>query len=612
MELTTSMNSRTTFYVTCACLLGTLATVALAQTPVPNAYVVHNLVSDLPGIADKQDANLVNPWGNAYGPGPFWIANNGTGTSTLYDGTGTATPLIVKIPSASSAAGGPVTGVIFNSFNASTNVLNVAAGKTALFLFCSEDGVISGWNNGVDATNAKILVNSSASGAVYKGCALGGTAAAPLFFAANFNSGKVDVFDGKFMPVNLAGAFKNPLIPAGFAPFNVQVIQGRVVVTYARQNAARHDDVAGAGSGFVATYDQNGNLMSNLVAQGALNSPWGIALAPSTFGAFGGDLLVGNFGDGRINAFDPNTGALLGTLQDTQGNPIKIPGLWSLIFGNGTRDKDVGTLYFAAGIGGGPENGPLETHGLFGSIQAPAAFQTSNVVNTASFLAGAIAPNTWITITGNGLSAMQGPWKVTSSELPTQLNNVTVTVNGEAAPISYTSNTQINFLVPADIQPGTPAKIQITNNGLPSAVILVPVNALAPAFFIIGTGSNGNNYIAATHADGTLIGPTAVFKTATPAKPGETIVLYATGLGITSPGIPNGQTITTPLALPVLPTVVIDGMPVKVEYAGLTGTGVYQLNVTIPMGGMTNSDVLVVALLGNGDTQSNAYLTISQ
>ncbi len=207
---------------------------------------------------------------------------------------------------------------------------------------------------------------------------------------------------------------------------------------------------------------------------------------------------------------------------------------------------------------------------------------------------------------------MQGAWNVTSSALPTQLNNVTVTVNGEAAPISYTSNTQINFLVPADIQPGTPAKIQITNNGLPSAVISVPVNALAPALFIIGTGPNGNNYIAATHLDGTLIGPTAVLKTATPAKPGETIALYATGLGVTSPGIPNGQTITTPLALPVLPTVVIDGLPATVQYAGLTGTGLYQLNVTIPMGVMTNSDVLAVALLGNGDTQSNAFLTISQ
>ncbi len=220
-----------------------------------------------------------------------------------------------------------MTGIVFNSFNASPNVLNVAAGKTALFLFCSEDGVISGWNYGVDATNAKILVNNSASGAVYKGCALGGTAAAPLFFAANFNSGKVDVFDGKFLPVSLTGAFQNPMIPAGFAPFNVQVIQGRVFVTYARQNAAKHDDVAGAGSGFLATYDLNGNLMSNLVAQGVLNSPWGIALAPATFGAFGGDLLVGNLRDGRINAFDPNTGVLLGTLQDPQGNPIKIPGL---------------------------------------------------------------------------------------------------------------------------------------------------------------------------------------------------------------------------------------------------------------------------------------------
>ena len=613
-----SMSTRLVTHGVCAATsvfaFGVLAATLVAQTTVPNTYIVHNLVSDLPGIADQQDANLVNPWGNGFAGGPFWIGNNGTGTSTLYDGTGKATSLVVKIPSSTGPTGGPVTGVIFNSFSASTGVLDVAAGKPASFLFCSEDGLITGWNSGVDATNARILVNNSASGAVYKGCALGGTAAAPLLFAANFNSGKVDVFDGSFQPVMSSGAFSNPLIPAGYAPFNVAVIGGKVYVTYALQNAAKHDDVAGAGNGFLAIYDTAGSLMSNLVVQGPLNSPWGLAIAPASFGTFGGALLVGNFGDGRINAFNPTTGGLLGTLQDKNGAAIQLPGLWSINFGNGTRAKDVGTLYFTAGIGGGPENGALESHGLFGSVQAPASFTASNVVNAASFLPGPIAPNTWTTIVGNGLSAMQGAWNVTSSTLPTQLNNVTVTVNGEAAPISYTSATQINFLVPADIQPGTNAKVQVTNNGLASAIIMVPVNALAPAFFVIGTGSNGNNYIAATHADNTLIGPAGLFKTAvsTPAKPDETIVLYATGFGGTTTTIPNGQAVTIPLPLPVLPTVVIDGLPAKVTYAGLTSTGVYQINVVVPQGVATNTDVLTVALLGNGETQPNAYLTISQ
>ncbi len=596
-------------------LAATLVLGASAQVTGPNTYLVHKLVSDLPGVADVTDPHLVNPWGNAFSASPFWVGDNGTGLSTLYDGTGAIIPLVVKIPSASGTGVAPVTGVIINSFGSNTAVLDVAAGKPASFLFCSEDGVISGWNSSVDATNAKILVNNSGLNAVYKGCALGGTSAAPLIFAANFNSGKVDVFDGAFQPVVTTGAFTDGLLPAGYAPFNVQVIGGKVYVAYAIQDSAKHDDVAGPGNGFIVVYDMSGNLLSNLILQGPLNSPWGLAVAPASFGQFGGALLVGNFGDGLINAFDPASGRYLGSLKDQQGNAIRIPGLWSINFGIPGRNKDAGTLYFTAGIGGGPNNDPLESHGLLGSIQAPAAFQTSSVVNAASFLAGPIAPNTWTTITGSGLSTTLASWHVTTSALPTSLNNVTVTVNGENAPISFVSSTQINFLTPADIVPGTPAKIQVTNNGLASAVVSVPVVSLAPAFFVIGTNStSGNNYIAATHADGTLIGPAGLLKgaTTTPAKPGETIVLYATGFGQTNPVIPNAQAITAPLPLPVLPTIVIDGLPAQVTFAGLTGTGVYQINVVVPQGVMTNSDLLVAGLLGNGETQPNAYITVSQ
>lgn len=579
-----------------------------------NTYLVHNLVSDLPGMADHQDPNLRNPWGNGFGTGPFWIGNNKTGTSTLYDGSGAAIPLIVKIPAAGGAATtGPVTGVVFNTFSSNTTAFDVAAGKPAAFLFCSEDGVISGWNPAVDGTNARILADRSATGAVYKGCAVGGTAAAPLLFAANFNSGQIDVFDAGFNLINSSG-FVSPGVPAGFAPFNVQMLGGKLYAAYARQDGAKHHDVAGIGNGYVAVFDTAGNLLTNLISQGPLNSPWGFAIAPPSFGTFAGSLLVSNFGDGKINAFDPVTGASRGFLMDTAGNPIALPGLWSINFGSGARGEDPGTLYFTAGIGGGPNNDPIESHGLLGSIQAPASFLTTGIMNGASFQAGPIAPNTWITIKGSGLAAMAGSWKVTGAVLPTSVNGVSVTVNGEPAPLGFVSAMQINFLVPADIQPGATAKIQVTNNGLPGATVSVPVNTIAPAFFTIGTNAaSGNAYIAATHADNSVLAPPGLIKnvTTTGAKPGETIVLYGTGFGATTPALPNGQVIATPLLLPVTPTIVIDGFPAVVKFAGLTSPGVYQFNVVVPDGVATGGDVLAVALLANGETQPNAFLNIA-
>ena len=600
-------------FVTDLILLGAIGGALAAQNTPANSFLVHNLVSDLPAIADHQDPNLVNPWGNGFGASPFWIGNNGSGTSTLYDGTGAALALVVNVPSAGNVpTGGPVTGVIFNSFSSNTAVFDLAAGKPASFLFCSEDGVISGWNSTVDGTHAHILLDNSQSGAVYKGCALGGTASAPLLFAADFNSGNIDVFDGNLKSVQNAKAFLDPMVAAGFAPFNVQNIGGSLYVTYAKQDSMKHDDVAGAGLGYVAVFDMSGNLLGNLVAQGALNSPWGMAIVPAAFGPFAGSLLVANFGDGKINAYNVTTGKLNGTLNDLKGNPLSIPGIWSINFGSGARNEDPGTLYFTAGIGGGPNNDPVESHGLLGSIQAAPSFQSSGIESAASLIASPIAPNSWVSIKGSGLSALSGSWKVTGTTLPTQVNGVGVTVNGEAAPVTFVSNTLINFLTPADIQPGT-AQIQTTNNGLTSAAISVPVAMVAPALFTIGANATtGNSYIAATHADGSLIGPQGLIQgaTTTAAKPGETIVLYGTGFGQTSPAIPNGQVIAAPLPLPALPTIVIDGIAADVAFAGAVGTGLYQLNVVVPRG-IQNGDDLVVALLGNGETQENAVVTIA-
>jgi uncharacterized protein (TIGR03118 family) len=599
-------------------LLGTAVGCLSAQTTSapPNNYLAHNLVSDLANTADHQDQNLVNPWGVGFGPTPFWAGNNGTGTATLYGGTGAAIPLVVTIPQAGNAGtAGPVTGVIFNTFASNANAFDVQPGKPALFVFCSEDGVISGWNEAVSGSQASILFDNSKSGAVYTGCALGGTAAAPYLFAANFHAGTIDVYDADFnlnpapfnqsvgpQPFSGSSSFSNQPIPVGFAPFNVQNINGTLFVTYAKQDAQKHANVGGAGNGYVAMFNLNGSLIANLISQGPLNSPWGMAIAPDNFGPFAGALLVGNFTDGKINAFNATTGALLGTLDDTAGNPIAIPGLWSLNFGGGADSEDPGTLYITAGIGGGPNNDPVESHGLFASIQAAPFFQTTGLINGASFIPGNIAPNTWVSIKGSGLAATTGNWQITGSTLPTEVNVVGVTINGTAVPVSFVSNTQINFLIPSTVSTG-PAQIQTTNNGLTSAAVTVNVDPLAPAFFTLGTNAtNGNNYVAAEHANGTLIGPAATIQTATPAEPGETIMLFATGFGAP---LTSGQ------ALAQAPAIVIDGIDADVTFAGVVGPGLYQFNVVVPSTVTVGQDVLVVGLSSNFETQPNAFLTIA-
>ena len=217
----------------------------------------------------------------------------------------------------------------------------------------------------MNGTAATPQVDNSAAGAVYKGLALANTAVGPLLYAANFNAGRIDVFNGTFAPTTVPGAFTDSSLPSGYAPFNIQTLGGNLFVTYAQQDLVKHDDVAGAGHGFVDVFDPNGTLLRRLVAQGPLNSPWGLSIAPGHFGPFSDALLVGNFGDGRINAFDPTTGQFLGSLLDQNGKPIVIEGLWGLQVGNGVAGGDLNTVYFTAGIPGG---GNIEDHGLFGGL----------------------------------------------------------------------------------------------------------------------------------------------------------------------------------------------------------------------------------------------------
>lgn len=350
---------------------GTLiALLVIAAVPAgadSEGYHQTNLVSDVAGVAPITDPNLVNPWGLVAGPvTPWWVSDNNSGVSTLYRGTGAIVPLVVQIPppggSAAGAMGAP-TGIVFNAGGGFT-VSRAGKSGTSRFIFSTEDGTIAGWNLSVDPMHAVIARDNSASGAVYKGLAIGSTASGTFLYASNFNSGKVDVFDTNFNPATLAGTFTDSRIPSGYAPFGIQNLAGRIYVTYAQQNAAKHDDVAGPGHGFVDVFSTNGVLLHRLIRRGRLNSPWGLALAPARgFGEASGHLLVGNFGDGRINAFD-REGEFEGALRQA-GHPIEIEGLWAIAFGNGTAAGPTTDLFFTAGIGG-------EKHGLFGSIQAVA------------------------------------------------------------------------------------------------------------------------------------------------------------------------------------------------------------------------------------------------
>ncbi len=377
-----------------------------------------NLVSDLPGVAQQTDPHLVNPWGiSESATSPFWVSDNNAGVSTLYNTAGVPQALVVSIPAPGDPLGasGTPTGTVFNIDGGPTGGFKVSGftnpktgspaptSAASIFLFATEDGTLVGWNPGVNpkgfdptkaGTYAILAVDNSGNnftepdpakqtGAVYKGLAIAGgsTNTTPIFasdpasttvlYAANFRSGKVEAYDPNFKPITSAGAFSDPNLPKGYAPFNVQVLNGKLYVTYAKQDDTKHDDVAGEGHGFVDVFNLDGTPglaggKVRLVSRGELNSPWGLAIAPASFGDLAGSLLVGNFGDGFIHAYNATTGASLGVLKDPDGEPIQIDGLWALKVGNGGNGGDPNDVYFTAGLFG-------ETHGLFGSLAPVAA-----------------------------------------------------------------------------------------------------------------------------------------------------------------------------------------------------------------------------------------------
>jgi len=347
-------------------LAGSLALGSSAGAQTTGGFTVTNLVSDQPGVAPTTDPNLVNAWGLVAGPETFWwVANNGSNTSTLYDGDGAPQPLIVKVK-------GAPTGAVFNG-GTGFEVTDGTTTASALFLFATESGTIRGWSPTVGtttppSTKTEKVVDRSERHAIYKGLAIGSTSDGDRLFATDFHHARVDVFDETFQRVSTPGAFQDPDIPAGFAPFGIQNINGDLFVTYAKQDADREDDVAGRHLGYVDMFDTSGTLLGRVATRGKLNAPWGLALAPDSFGEFSGDLLVGNFGNGKINAYDLSAmggPALVGTMKDDSGNPVVIDGLWGLGFGNDGNAGPSTTLYFTAG----PDD---ESHGLFGMIEAPA------------------------------------------------------------------------------------------------------------------------------------------------------------------------------------------------------------------------------------------------
>jgi uncharacterized protein (TIGR03118 family) len=357
-------------------------------------YQQTNLVSNVPvtPAASVTDPNLLNPWGLVHGPTtPWWISNNAGGTSTLYNNSGlnpanpaqTPPPVLppvtivalnapggtpgngVKIPNApGQPAPGSPTAVLYNG--STTNFL-LAPGKPAVFIFATEDGTIQGWNSGVNATTAIIEVDNSQVpnknyGAVYKGATIAEIGGSEYILAANFRTGRIDVFDSTFKPVNIPGElFREDEIPRGFAPFNVQGVGPNIYVTFAQQDSAKHDPVGGAGLGFVVVFDGHGKHIAHLEHGDWLNAPWGVVEAPADFGEFSHALLIGNFRGGTIAAFNPRTGRFMGNVLNADGSTVNIDGLWALAFGNGGSSGPGSTLFFTAG----PDN---ETNGLFGTL----------------------------------------------------------------------------------------------------------------------------------------------------------------------------------------------------------------------------------------------------
>ena len=589
-------------------LCGWLAGVAMflvgagPNTALAAGYVQHNLVSDVPLLADNTDPNLVNPWG-AFPLPAIWICNNKTGTFNVYSADGTPSATQTSVPPApGKPAPGRCTGTVRNLNNAA---FQSSPGVNGTFITATEDGVIA---VRVGATNV-IKIDNSASGAVYKGLAISNNPLInnppDLIYAANFHSGKIEVYDGTYTAATLAGSFTDPGVPAGFAPFNITNLGGKLYVAYAKQDASAQNDVAGAGNGYVSVFDLNGNLLQHLISNGQLNSPWGMVIAPATFGEFANDLLVGNFRDGTINAYDAASGQYFGTVVDPSGKPIANIGLWALWFGGGGNGGDVTKLYFTAGISNGTG---IQSHGLFATISVAAtvgaapAVNLSGTVNNASFAAGtnAMAAGSIAAIFGtnltDGTTCVQPNCNPTLDNgnprrLRTTMAGAQVLINGFPTPMFYASPNQLGIELPTDLT-GDSATVQVVVNGQASTARAVSIGPFSPGVFTLN--QQGTGAAAATHGDGTPV------NAASPAARGETIILYATGLGQVTPAVVTGAFSTGLTSTVTKPIVLIDNISADVPFFGLSNccVALNQVNVTVPSTARVGTDVSVVLTIG--------------
>jgi uncharacterized protein (TIGR03118 family) len=440
-----------------------------------SSYAQTNLVSDGAVAAPHTDKKLINPWAVAFSPGgPFWISDNNSGFSTLYDNQGVPQSLIVTIPPPAGAPGPATpTGMVANA------TANFAVnGSPAFFIFSTEDGTISAWTGG---NNAVLEVNNpnfnSGTDPVYKGLALLSNGTGTFLLATNFRNARIDVFDSMFKPAALAGNFTDPTLPAGFAPFGVHVLNNnQVYVTYAMQDAPKHDPVNAPGNGFVSLFDANGNFVRRVISQGQLNSPWGTVVASANFGQFSNDLLIGNFGDGTINAFDPTTGNFLGTLKDSNGSALVNGSLWELVFDPTGQTGAKDTLYFSAGL-------VNEGDGLFGAIGVAQTQPTG-----ASFSISAAA---------QALTVTQGQSATTSLTItPTNGFNSAVSFSCSGLPGGATCSFSPSTVTPAGIAATTQLRISTVTTGTygatPGLVVAGPTSrtgslglALAAVLFLL-------------------------------------------------------------------------------------------------------------------------------
>lgn len=576
-----------------------LFSVALAHAQTgANVYVQHNLVSDIPGLADATDPNLVNPWGMSFSAtSPYWVSNHEKGNTTVYSNASSAgiavSTLVVTIPP---GFGGTSPSTPTGQVQNSTAGFLLANGNKASFIFCTEDGTVSAWNGG---TAAAMMLDLSGAGTIYKGMAIATAAEGPLLYLANFSYGKIDVVDTNFKLASVPGGFGDPNLPAGYAPFNIWNVNGKLYVMYAKQDPSKKNDQAGKGNGVVNIFDLEGNLLQRLASGGPLNSPWGVAVSGGGWGAFSNAVLIGNFGDGHINAFDPKTGNLLGTVQDAAGTPIVIQGLWAILFGNGASGGDAKYLYFVAGI----TNGDTKVHGLLGSLAPPPqVVAAQNAAGGAS--GGPIAPGEVLALTGITIGprpAVSSPGLSTGPSVGTALGGTTVTINGTAAPILYTHADQTNVIVPWGVT-GATASIVVTSGPAASPVtsqtLQVPLAAAAPGVFMNGGAA------LAFNQDGTLN------SSSNAAAAGSVVVLYASGLGMTDPPLQDGAKSSTLVIAETVAavTVTIGGKTAVVVYAGSAPgqvAGVMQVEAVVPAGAGTGS-VPVVVTAGGQSSQAGA------